>query len=908
MSGMMAQLVLWLWLTIAGFLLTRVVLRASSPWIVFGSALPVVMVTLLGLAFPMARLAGHPRGWMIAVLILFVTTVTLYVKRDRLITTTLDDFGFSPIQWACFMTLLSTASLVMHTREALGPEDDYWIHFPLISLLHRGEFPPPNPFFYDLALHGHFGRDYLIAVLGWLSGGGLALLSGTWIFNHTLQASAFFLAFGLGKREGGNAGGFLMASLLFFGISVGSRVGLMDTYDNNNLLVYVLLLLFVAIESERSPGRPADIFLTLALGVYGIIYETHMLLFLLVLWAGPLLWRKSGPLHPRNWSRPLTLSLGSLVVAALLGGPIQDLALRMVGGKEARVDHAATYQEQRVQISFPKANLFQILVGPERYRRLSYVYQGKAFSGLQNDGVGEGEDARQNFRYAFILGPDVLLMHWLALYLGLPAGLWLIRKGSREGALLWTFGLASFLVPALVDFGPVHEREYFRWEFAAGFGFAGALAVALAYLWPRGKVAKLVVVLLAVAVTLGGERKVNRTLIEIEKMPDDRRALAATPFYPSPERWVLGSKELRMDPDLLAASLELKKRSRPEDRMLTDLDARAHWDIFRESTVCGLAGLRSVGHVSPPPWMQDGIAPFFRSAGWNYLWQTGDLRVLPSLGARWLLVREPEHREMLRKAAATHPDLLKEVSQVGEVTLWRYTGTFLGEPSNSDPDAPQPGLVAVEREPQEELQSETVQSMTLVFDQPLPPQAEVSVLWQPEPGTDPGGPIEPLVLRGGGQAGKDGYRFPGALVPPLVEGKYRLIVSTVDGEVAAGTPEAQKALTVQFDWTQQARQASLVRLGDDKARFEPNDGKLQPPLTLGMRLFRLDENRYNQPFGFEAKAVWTGQPEVTFVPTDKEFSFPMPDGQRPDYFLLDRSGREVPLKTDEGRRADSGEP
>jgi hypothetical protein len=78
------------------------------------------------------------------------------------------------------------------------------------------------------------------------------------------------------------------------------------------------------------------------------------------------------------------------------------------------------------------------------------------------------------------------------------------QKEAHEGAVLWVFGLTSFLVPALVDFGPVHEREYFRWEFAAGFGFAGALAVALAQLWRQGRVAKVTVVLLAVAVTIGG--------------------------------------------------------------------------------------------------------------------------------------------------------------------------------------------------------------------------------------------------------------------------------------------------------------------------------------------------------------------------------------------------------------------
>jgi hypothetical protein len=889
MSSVLPVLLLWLWLAIMGFLLARTVLRSGNPWLVLGSALPVAMLALLGTTFPLARLLGHPRGWVLAVLALFTATVVMYVKREQLIDRPLDDPGFSPVQFGCFMTLLSLASLVMHTREVLGPEDDYWIHFPLISLLARGEFPPPNPFFYDLSLHGHFGRDYLIAVLSWLAGGGAALLSTTWIFNHSLQVSAFLLAFGLGKREGGMAGGFLMSSFLFFGISVGSRVGLIDTYDNNNLLVYVLLLLFVALETTPESWWPSDLFLALGLGLYGIVYETHMLLLLMVLWGGPLLWRREpGPWSVKAWRRPLGLSLVALLVAAALGGPIQDLALRAMGRKTDQVHHAATYQEQRVQISFPKQHLFQILLGPEGYRRYSYVYQGKAFSGLRSERSEAGKDARQDFSYAYVWSKEVLMMHWLALYLGLPAGLWLLRRGGREGSMLWLFGLASFLVPALVDFGPVHEREYFRWEFAAGFGFAGALAVVLSRLWQLpGRLHKVAVVLLAIAVTIGGERKINRTFIDIEKLPEARRALATSPLYPSPSEWILGSQELRMDEQLLAAALELQELSQPDDRMLTDLDARSHWDIFRESTVCGLAGLRSVGHVSPPPWMPDGIAPFFRTAGWNTLWQTGDLRVLPSLRARWLLTHQEEHRQMLREQAG---DQLKEVSEFGPVSLWRYQGPLT---PLVQPPSPQARLVGVEREPEPALQSETVQPVTLWL-QGVSGSVEISLRWVPQPGTDPGGPVEPLTLRETLPEQAEPVAFRHYLVPPLVEGDYTLEVLLNGAPLPLKEGDLQEKLQVHFAWTEQARQARVLSLEQDTLRLSTEGSALAPPLTVGLRLFRLDENRYNQPFGFEARGVWQGDSLIQLVPQG-DFMFPVPEGQRAELFLLDRSGREVPL-------------
>ena len=264
--------------------------------------------------------------------------------------------------------------------------------------------------------------------------------------------------------------------------------------------------------------------------------------------------------------------------------------MRAAGLREGKVDHAANYQAQRVQLKFPKEHLFQIMVGPETYRRLSYVYQGKAFEKLQTTSGGAGMSARSDFHYAYIFGPDVLLMHWLALYLGLPAGFWLLRRVCPEGQALWVFGLVSFLVPAFFDFGPVHEREYFRWEFAAGFGFAGALAALLALQWNRdSKAWKALVVVMAILVTLGGERRINRTLLTIESLPTHKRERALKPWYPSPRDWILNSPELRMTEDMLEAALKLRLRSGPQDRMLTDIDVRKHWDIHQEATVVALA-------------------------------------------------------------------------------------------------------------------------------------------------------------------------------------------------------------------------------------------------------------------------------------------------------------------------------
>ncbi|MCA9775350.1 MAG: hypothetical protein KC800_01480 [Candidatus Eremiobacteraeota bacterium] len=879
------QILVWFWLFGCGFLVTRRVLRCGDPWLLLGASVPVAMLCVLGIFFPLALLIGHPQGWTVGSLLVFVATMTLLAKRHVGRMEPIKPFGFSPFQWGCFMTLLTAANLVMHTRETVGPASDYWIHFPLISLLNRGEFPPPNPFFDNLTLHGHFGRDYLVAIIGWYAGDGIELLKTNWTYYHILSVSAFFLAFGLGRRVAGTAGGFLMSSFLFFGISVGSRVGMMDTYDNNNLLVYCLILLFVAFETTVDNYRAGDVFLGLALGVYGIIYETHLVLFLMTVWVGPLLWRRpASGVNIRSWRRPLMLSITAGVLAACLGGPLQDLALRATGLREGKVDHAAYYQAQRVQLKFPKEHLFQIMVGPETYRRLSYVYQGQAFEGLQQSTGNAGMSARSDFHYAFILSPDVLLMHWLALYLGLPAGFWLWRRKCPEGQALWVFGLVAFLVPAVFDFGPVHEREYFRWEFAAGFGCAGALAATLAILWnARGRPWRVAVVVLALLVTLGGERRINRTMIEIEEMPAHKRERAVTPWYPSPREWILNSPELRMDEDMLEAALKLRFRSGPHDRMLTDIDVRKHWDIHQEATVVALAGLRSVGHVSPPPWMPDGNAPFFRTAGWNAFWQTGDIRILPFLNSRWLYSADPEKAELLEEKEG-----LKKLDTFGHVSLWRYEGSL--EPKTAPPPEGV-RVVEIERPTNRELLGEVAKPMRLTLENAPTEDFDLGVQWIPVSGTDTGGQVEPLTLRvKGGQKTYDHY-----LVAPLVEGSYRLQF-TINGHPIERIGDDS---VLEFQWSREAKMARVTRFEGEEVLFDPGEGMLEPPLRIGLRLFRLDGGSYTKPFGFEAIGVWDGNSNVVLKPLEENFRFQLPESVRADLFLLDRSGREVELPIEE---------
>lgn len=314
-----AQILLGIWLFGSGFLLTRRVLPCGNPWIVMGAALPVGLLCVAGVFYPLARMFGHPQGWIVGSLVVFVASMVLLARRQDGEFEKLEPFGLSTFQWGCFMSLLTAVNLVMHTRQVSGPGDDYWIRFPLVSLFNRGEISLIHCSWGDFTLPGSQAANYLPAILGWYTGDGLDLLTTLWVYDHLLAISTFFLAFGLGHRVAGTAGGFLMSGFLFFGVSMGSWVGLLDSYDHNSLLVHCLLLLFLAFETTPKSTRNGEIFLAFALGVFGLIHAPYLLSFLALVWLGPWCWRRPESRTLKSWRRPLLLSLVSLTVVGLAG-------------------------------------------------------------------------------------------------------------------------------------------------------------------------------------------------------------------------------------------------------------------------------------------------------------------------------------------------------------------------------------------------------------------------------------------------------------------------------------------------------------------------------------------------------------------------------------------------------------
>ncbi len=674
-------------------------LRSDSPWLTIGSALPLALLAVLCFSFPLAGYFGHPRGWVLAGLGLFVGSVVLYVKRERLEAPELAPFGLSTWQWAAFMTLLTLSNLPMRVEEGLRGQADFWLRFPQLSLMARGEFPPPAPFHPQGSLFADLGGDYLSGLLSWLAGGGASVLSSGWALEHAMLLSGFFLTFGLGHRRWGLCGGFLCAGFAYYGWTVGGGVGLMEAYSGPGLLLLLTLVLSIALVGTEGLPRAGEISLMLGLGALGVLSGSVLLLLLPAL----------------------------VGAAALVGvGPS--------GFDTAPVKRVVGYA----------------LVGVGVWGLLWML----AFGGLAGTGMLAGVLPGQALSLGLHWRPEELLGPSLVGVLGIAAGVWAVYARRAEAAALWLYGLSSWLAPALIDFGPYQEARRLLLHQSTALAFALCLALALAELWsrvPRASV-RVAVALVVVAVCFGGERRIHRAFGELESAPPELRAHLVKPFYPAPGEQLLALPESGLDEDLLTSARVLGRLSAAGDRLLTDfvrtdgdeLSEGAEGrplDTFREAAVLGVAGLRSVGSRLP----EGGAATAperFRTEAWELFWQTGDARLLPAFGARWLLVQRPESRSLLQPLVES--GALRSEFEQGECTVYRFTG----QPRMQGIVDRESSSFSIEEIRFEESDSGAFAWVDLTLEGPFEELSdgmqEIELRWESSGSTDPSGGPAPL--------------------------------------------------------------------------------------------------------------------------------------------------------------------
>lgn len=597
--------------------------------------------------------------------------------------------------------------LFTSSQQLLNPDDDYWIHSPLQGLMLHDNFPPFNPFFSDIPMNGHYGRNLSIVATAWLSGLDTFYLQH--LLTNIVQMVTFvlcFLAIWTWSRSRPQAlGG---AFLIFFGINVGGRGGLMDTLQNNNAYVhlYFALVFYLFCKALCRQSLLTEVLLGLVLGGYAIVYETHFGLSCLALCGClPLLWwhsQKEAALFTRHNLFRLVLVVVALAVplAATQGGPITNLFQRRLAGEaEVRPDQLSKgmqNQSQVVKITFPKKDLFQILLENGEYQRICCIYYSDSiFKYLYTPSPGRG--------YRYIFSWDVLKLHFLPLYLSLWSGYYLWKRRHIAGWWLWSWGMVSFLIPALVDFGPIYESEYFRWEFSSGLGFAGALGICLGDWWQKTaqepldwtydinsqglKVQifgpgwiKLLIVFIFYCDTLGCQQFVAKRILDLPRWGG---LWAGALRLPSTEEWLQNHTVLDFTPADWRAARWLESQVQSGQRLLTNFKQENNFSILFESTLTGVCGARCVGHALPLDDEAIGTTPYHMSAPaaafWEPLRRAGGAGhkilcnplYLDQLQVDWIYFR-PEHPGQSLEAGPNLELVRLEVHGANQRQIYRY--------------------------------------------------------------------------------------------------------------------------------------------------------------------------------------------------------------------------------------------
>lgn len=565
--------------------------------------------------------------------------------------------------------LLGLSALVLfytNAQQIANPDDDYWIHAPLQGLMRHGNFPPFNPFFSDIAMNGHYGRNLGIVSFSLLSGADVFMSQH--LLTSGIQVLTLWLFFAAFTRSAGSWKAGLLASVfVFFGINAGGRGGLIDTMQNNNAFVHLylalLLSLMVTVWQDHKPA--AAVLAGLSLGGYAIVYETHFgLVFLTILSLTPIFAiRQAISKKAALWAAAVLLI--SLPLAFTQGGPLTDLLERKQQGREhsqaEKLSKGMQNQAQVVKITFPKKALFQILLETGEYQRVAHIYTlDTPLRRLHTPTTQRG--------YAYIWSWDVLKIHFLPLYLFPLSLVVLWRRKSLAGHFMGAFGVISFLTPALVDFGPIYESEYYRWEFAAALGFAGALGLALAALAEPASASEsareaeagppfvwrapsLFITRHGTKLLLIGALTLLNSLACLSFVGARMaHALSGSPkrwlLFPSTETWLTRHQVLDFDSLDYQAARWLSAQVQPGDRLLTNFRQENNFSILFESTLTGLTGARCVGHALPLEDEKIGTTPFRQAPAAVAFWETYAGDPLSQLKVDWVFYRNDQGEEL----------------------------------------------------------------------------------------------------------------------------------------------------------------------------------------------------------------------------------------------------------------------
>lgn len=606
--------------SLLGALISNKVVRETSLLLVLGTA-PLYGSAALVVAanWGLARTPSF-------LIILGLTIALFFVKAEPPKMDRLEKWQRWVLGFLCLIIVLFT-----HHHNVNILDTDRYLHDAHIVAFSRGVYPPVNPFFPELAMNGHFGRDLMMSVL---TQPGSDPVIVTWWVTPFVQLGTFLTLFASTLVFSGSVvRGLLVSSMVFLGMDCGFRVGLIDTFDGSNALAHpwLILLVYLMVKILETPRWQNWLVAGVVLGTYQLVYMTS---FALLLPTGLFLflWKCR---DKKAWLGLILTGFLAMGLAVTEGGAFTDMARR---GLDPELSKAVQNQGLRVSISFPKENLFQVMALTSDYQRTSVAYKTSLFEGLYSPPTKQG--------YIYIFDPDFLTTHWLPLYLS-PLALWFCRS-SALALGYWIFGFLSYLVPGLVDFGPIFEYEYFRWEYTAALGFAAALGYALGEFlescpirWKKGETSRLefgpgsakflAALLVLIASLAAGEKALNDAVIASQK--DGHR------WFPTSAEYRLSEPEFRLTEDDLKAAAWLRERTEPSSRILTNRLEQRPYGMWPDTTIATLSGSFPAGHAFPPRSQvtPHGNPAFLPNTMFTAFWATGDWSVLYGSGVSWVV-------------------------------------------------------------------------------------------------------------------------------------------------------------------------------------------------------------------------------------------------------------------------------
>lgn len=510
-------------------------------------------------------------------------------------------------------------------------DTDRYLHDAHIVAFQRGVYPPVNPFFPDLAMNGHFGRDLLMATL---TSDGTDPAYTTWWVQPWIQLATLLTLFASTRAlTGSSRHGLVVTAMIFFGMNCGFRVGLFDTFDGSNGLAHPQFVLLFHLMMRILEGSRWPVWLVsgVVLGTYQLVYMTSFALLLLTGFVLFCLKARSR----QAWLGLLVTGCLAFGLAVTEGGAFTDMAQR---GLQPELENAIQNQGLRVTVEFPKEELLSVLVSPAGYYRTSVAYHTSLFQGLYVPPQADG--------YVSIFSLDFMRGQWLPLYLA-PLTLWLLRR-SALGMAFWLLGAISYLLPGLFYFGPIFEYEFFRFSFSAAYGFAGALGLALADAFDGrplqftrtphpslsflpGSARYLAAVAVFLASLAAGQKAVNDAVIAIQKNGFE--------WFPNVRQWRLSEPTFALTEDLLDACKDLRGRTKPGQQILTNLLTDEPMGLWPSMVTATLAGGFPAGHAFPAQTAgrPHGSPAYRKNAIYRAFWDTGDLTVLEGSKVSWLL-------------------------------------------------------------------------------------------------------------------------------------------------------------------------------------------------------------------------------------------------------------------------------